>query len=103
MAQMRAACLAVGAVMTASLAAAEPPAPVELQEANFRAEIDGKPVGLFTIRNASGMVARLTNFGARIEQLLVPDREGRLGDAAQGYETIDQVRGGQASMGAFIG
>jgi aldose 1-epimerase len=96
--------LAFGAAMTAALgAAAEAPSPVELQERNFRAEIDGRPVGLYSIRNANGMVARLTNFGARIEQVLVPDREGRLGDVAQGYETIDQVRGGQASMGAFIG
>ena len=85
--------LAAAAIVTASLAvAAEGPAPVELQERNFRAEIDGKPVGLYTIRNANGMVARLTNFGARIEQILVPDREGRLGDVAQGYETIDEVR-----------
>jgi galactose mutarotase-like enzyme len=43
------------------------------------------------------------NYGARIEQTLVPDRHGQLGDVVQGYETIDQVRSGQASMGAFIG
>jgi aldose 1-epimerase len=49
------------------------------------------------------MEARVTNYGARVEQLLVPDRDGRPGDVVQGYETIDQVRNGQGSMGAFIG
>lgn len=104
MSQASAACLAAGLIVTGSLvAAADAPAPIELQERNFRAEIDGKPVGLYTIRNAAGMVVRLTNYGARIEQILVPDRNGRLGDVAQGYESIEQVRGGQTSMGAFIG
>ena len=37
------------------------------------------------------MVVRITNYGARIEQILVPDRDGQLGDVAQGYETLEQV------------
>jgi aldose 1-epimerase len=82
---------------------AMPPPYVTLQEQNFRTEIDGKPVDLYTIRNPAGMEVRITNYGARIEQILVPDRHGRLGDVVQGYETIDQVRSGQSSMGAFIG
>jgi aldose 1-epimerase len=76
---------------------------VELDAARFREEIDGVPVGLYTIRNARGMFARITNFGARVEQIVVPDRDGRMGDVVQGYETIGQVIAGQPSMGAFIG
>jgi Aldose 1-epimerase len=66
---------------------AMPPPYVTLQEQNFRTEIDGKPVDLYTIRNPAGMEVRITNYGARIEQILVPDRHGRLGDVVQGYET----------------
>lgn len=80
-----------------------PPPYVELQRRNFQGEIDGAPVDLFTLRNERGMVVRITNYGARIEQILVPDRDGRLGDVAQGYETLEQVIAGQLSMGAFIG
>jgi aldose 1-epimerase len=76
---------------------------VTLHEKNFREQIDGKQVDLYTIRNGNGMEVRLTNYGARIQQVLVPDRDGRPGDVVQGYETIDQVRNGQRSMGAFIG
>jgi len=79
------------------------PAYVELNAANFQKEIDGKRVDLYTIKNKRGMVVKITNFGARIEQVLVPDRHGKLGDVAQGYESLDQVMNGQASMGAFIG
>ncbi len=76
---------------------------VELQRRNFQREVDGRPVDLFTLRNQSGMVVGITNYGARIEQVLVPDRDGRLGDVVQGYDTLEQVIAGQPSMGAFIG
>lgn len=79
------------------------PAYVELRAADFQKEVDGKKVELFTIKNSKGMVVKITNWGARVEQILVPDRKGKLGDVAQGYETIDQVMAGQGSMGAFIG
>ena len=94
--------LAPYAVFAASKAT---PAPnyVELRDVDFQKEIDGKQVGLYTIKNKKGMVVKITNYGARVEQILVPDRAGKLGDVAQGYETIDQVLGGQGSMGAFIG
>ncbi len=76
---------------------------VELKAENFRKVIDGKPVDLYTIRNQNGMTVRITNYGAKVQQILVPDRKGVFGDVAQGYETIDQVIGGQGSMGAFVG
>jgi len=87
----------------AKTAAPAQPAYVELRPADFEKEVDGKQIGLYTIKNKKGMLVNITNYGARIEQILVPDRHGKLGDVAQGYETIDQVMGGQGSMGAFIG
>lgn len=74
-----------------------------LDPARFAREVDGQPVRLFTLRNAAGMVAAITNYGARIEQLLVPDRYGRLADVVLGYDSLDGVMGGSPSMGAFIG
>jgi aldose 1-epimerase len=90
------------AVLAATGAAASP-AYVELRAVDFQKDVDGKKVDLYTIRNGKGMLVRITNYGARVEQILVPDRNGKLGDVAQGYETIDQVMAGQGSMGAFIG
>ena len=79
------------------------PEPFSLKTEAFEKEIDGKPVSLYTIRNSGGMVVRITNYGARIQQIIVPDRYGKMGDVAQGYESIDAVLSGQGSMGAFIG
>jgi aldose 1-epimerase len=74
-----------------------------LERERFREEVDGKPVDLYTLRNAHGMVVRITNWGARVLQILVPDRAGAPGDVALGYDSLAQLRQGQASMGAFIG
>ena len=76
---------------------------VVLHREAFQKVIDGKQVDLFTIHNARGMQVSITNYGARVEQILVPDRDGRMGDVALGYESIEQVLAGQGSMGAFIG
>ncbi|MDR3440820.1 aldose epimerase family protein [Telmatospirillum sp.] len=76
---------------------------VDLDRAKFQKEVDGKPVDLFTIKNKKGMVVKITNYGARVEQILVPDKHGKLGDVVLGYESIDQVMNGQGSMNAFIG
>ncbi|MEA2700206.1 MAG: aldose 1-epimerase [Myxococcales bacterium] len=76
---------------------------VELKVENFEKEVDGKKVSLYTIQNKNGMVVKITNYGARLQQILVPDKKGVIGDVLLGYETIGQVMDGQMSMGAFIG
>ena len=69
----------------------------------YRKIVDGKQVDLYTIKNSKGMVVKITNYGAKIEQVMVPDRMGKFADVVQGYESIDKAIGGQGSMGAFVG
>ncbi len=74
-----------------------------LDPARFRAELDGKPVALYTLSNQRGMSVALTNYGARIVQVVVPDRDGAPGDVVLGYDSLEAIRAGSPSMGAFIG
>ena len=74
-----------------------------LDPARFSAELDGRPVALYCLRNSNGMQASITNYGAKIEQLLVPDRNGQLVDVVLGYDSLDAALDGSPSMGAFIG
>ena len=74
-----------------------------LDPAKFRSVLDCKPVALYSLRNSKGMHACITNYGAKIEQLLVPDRAGRLVDVVLGYDSLEAAVGGAPSMGAFIG
>jgi aldose 1-epimerase len=79
------------------------PYPHLLKPARFKGAIDGHRTGLFLLRNARGMVVAVTNLGAKVLQIVVPDRYGDLGDVALGYDSLDDVVSGSPSMGAFIG
>jgi aldose 1-epimerase len=76
---------------------------VEPTSDKYRKVVDNKQVDLYTIKNDKGMVVKITNYGAKIEQIMVPDKNGTLADVVQGYESIDKAIGGQGSMGAFVG
>ena len=70
---------------------------------DFEGEVGGKSTRLFTLRNSRGMSLSFTNLGGKILQIVVPDRKGRMDDVALGYDSLQGVLEGQASIGAFIG
>lgn len=49
---------------------------------------DGRAVALFTLTNARGHVVTLTDYGAAIVSLRVPDREGKVDDVALGFDDL---------------
>ena len=63
----------------------------------------GKQTGLFVLRNSSGMAVAITNYGAKIQQIVVPDGGDALGDVVLGYDDIDSAMGGAFAVGAFVG
>ncbi|HEX4177771.1 MAG TPA: aldose epimerase family protein, partial [Rhizomicrobium sp.] len=50
--------------------------------------VAGKGVDLFTLTNANGMQASITNYGAVITAIRVPGRDGRLTDVVQGFDSL---------------
>jgi aldose 1-epimerase len=76
---------------------------VEIAREAFQRTVDDKPVDLYTLRNRGGMLARLTNQGGKLVQLLVPDRNNRLGDVVLGYETLEGYLTGRQTYGAVVG
>ena len=65
--------------------------------------VDDKPVQLYTLTNRNGLVARITNYGAIVTELLVPDRSGRLADVVLGFEGLDGYAKGHPYFGAIVG
>jgi len=76
---------------------------VDIKREDYQCVINGKQVDLYTLRNKNGMVAKITNYAGKLVQLLVPDRDGQMGDVLLGYETLEQAIQGQVSMGSAIG
>jgi len=69
----------------------------------FTGNINGKRTDLFTLQN-DYMLVNITNYGARIVNLLVPDKKGRLDDIVLGFNSLDDyLNAKEQYFGAIIG
>lgn len=64
---------------------------------------DGAPVKLYTLRNKNGMVVRIMNYGGIIQSVMVPDKNGKLGDVVLGYDNVNEYLTNSPYFGALIG
>lgn len=72
-------------------------------KADFEGVIDGKATRMFSLKNESGMVVTLTNYGAKIISIYAPDKEGNFADVVLGFKTIEEYTQYGASHGAVVG
>lgn len=75
----------------------------EHQKKLFEKEINGKQVTLFTLENSIGLKVTLTNYGGKIVNIWMPDRDGKISDINLGFNTIDDYLKGSKSFGATVG
>ncbi len=52
--------------------------------------IGGQKVSLYTLKNANGVTAKITNYGGIIVSLLAPDKDGNLADVVLGFDSADE-------------
>jgi aldose 1-epimerase len=64
---------------------------------------NGKEVYLFTLTNKAGNVIRITNYGAKINWIEVPDKNGKKDNITFGYDTFDETLKGDMSFGSVVG
>ncbi len=65
---------------------------------------DGTKIYQFTLTNSNGMVVQFITYGARIQRILVPDSNGKLGDVVLGYENLaGYMSAADPYFGATIG
>ncbi len=61
-----------------------------LSAANFSKLIDGKQTALFCLTNKTGAELAITNYGAKIVSIMVPDQHGKMTDVVTGHNSIDE-------------
>jgi aldose 1-epimerase len=75
-----------------------------IKESSFKTVHEDKDISLYTLKNKNGLVAQVTNYGAIILSIYVPDRNGKFADIVQGYDNIaDYLQGNGPYMGAVCG
>ena len=64
---------------------------------------DGRMSRLYTMENSRGMKVSVTDYGAALVSVVVPDRDGKPVDCVLGYRDVDGYVNNTGSIGCFIG
>jgi aldose 1-epimerase len=76
---------------------------VKMRKEPFGKTPDKQDADLFVLTNATGTEVAITNYGAAVVSVKVPDRAGKLGDVVLGYDTVDGYVSNKVFMGAIVG
>ena len=74
-----------------------------ISEAPFGQTPDGSKVVLYTLTNAHGMEATITNFGGIVQSLKTADRNGEFADIVLGHDKLEGYVGKHPYFGAIVG
>lgn len=76
-----------------------------LNPENFKSEYKGEATALYTLVNADGAEACITNFGGRLVSMMVPDKEGNLKDVVLGFDSVQAYfpENNLSDFGASVG
>ena len=75
-----------------------------LNKNDFFKNIKGKETTIYVLKNRNGLVSEITNYGARIVSLWVPDNNGNFDDIVLGFDNIDDyINAKEKYFGATIG
>ncbi len=70
---------------------------------SFGIEKNGAEATLYTFENKNGMVMEVSDMGAILYALLVPDKDGNLCDVVLGYDSPQEYQASGTGFGATIG
>lgn len=66
-------------------------------------EVNGEPVYLYRMVNSSGARMNVTNYGARVTSLKVPDDSGEMVDVVLGFDKLEKYAAENPYLGAIVG
>jgi aldose 1-epimerase len=76
---------------------------MEIRQGIFGKPLEGEEIEKFTLSNDHGLTASVTNFGAILTSLRVPDRRGRFEEVTLGFNTLKEYISDIWFFGATIG
>lgn len=96
--------LAVAAVSQMQAAPEHAPAASGIEKRSW-GSFEGKEVFLYTLRNAAGLEATITNYGGIITSLKAPDRNKKFEDVVLGFDNLDAYasKNDTGYFGALVG
>lgn len=76
---------------------------MKITQKSFGKTSQGEEVTLYTLTNGNGMKVSVTDYGANIISIIVPDAKGNMADVNLGYNTVAGYEKNAPGFGSFIG
>ncbi len=70
---------------------------------SFGTSKNGEAVSVYLLQNKNGMKVRVTDYGASLVSIIVPDKNGNLTDVLLGYDNVTGYETNTCYFGAVIG
>jgi len=74
-----------------------------MKKSGFGKTSDGRGADLYTLKNKNGVEVAITNYGAAIVSIKVPDRDGKMADVVLGYDSAAGYETDQSFFGVTVG
>ncbi len=74
-----------------------------IKKEKFGVMNDGTPISIYTLTNKNGAKASITNYGAIVQSLYIPDRNDKLQDIVLGYDSLSGYLKVSPYFGAIVG
>jgi aldose 1-epimerase len=74
-----------------------------VQKEEFGKTADGKTVNIYTIKNTNGLEVKVSEFGAILVSLKVPDKEGNFEDIILGFDDLEGYINDNTFQGVIAG
>ncbi len=76
---------------------------MSVEVSSFGKTRDGREAKLYTVKNSKGAMAAITDFGATLVKLLVPNDKGEFKDVVLGFDNVSQYETNDSFLGATVG
>ncbi|HBE22517.1 MAG TPA: galactose-1-epimerase [Verrucomicrobiales bacterium] len=86
---------------TTSTSVALPAEPITMQV--YGKLPDGREAKIFTLTNKNGIIAKVTEYGAILVSVEIPDKNGVVADVTHGYDTLDGWLTNTSYFGSTVG
>ncbi len=76
---------------------------LSIDKSSFGRTADGQEVDLFTLTNSQGVKVKVATYGGIVTSVQTPDRTGKLGEIALGFDSLEDYLKGHPYFGAICG
>jgi len=76
---------------------------MKIEKQDFGKTKDGVSADLYSLTNANGTEVDITNYGGIITSIIVPDKDGNMGDVALGFDNLDDYMKKSPYFGCIVG